>query len=44
MSFESMEGQRREVTASIIGKFGQMLEKAEAQTGTKPKAGSTENL
>ena len=38
MSFESMEGQRREVTASIIGKFGQMLEKAQAQTSTKTKS------
>ena len=44
MSFESMEGQRREVTASILGKFGQVLEKAEAQTSTKTKSGFDKKL
>lgn len=38
MTFEKMEGQRLDVTASIISKFGHFLEKAEAHASTKTKS------
>ncbi len=38
MTFENMEGQRRDVASSILGKFGQVLEKAEAHASTKTKS------